>query len=109
MLRPLPMGPVPEETALVARALFPEAHPYVRLADEIGDPFNDQLFAPLFPTHGQPALAPWRLALVTIPQFAEGLSDLQAAHALRTRIDWKHVARLELTDRGFDGSVLSEF
>src|SRR6185312_318373 len=50
-----------------------------------------------------------RLALVTILQFAEGLSDLHAAHALRTRIDWKYVTRLEVTDRGFDGSVLSEF
>jgi transposase len=109
MLRPLPMGPVPEETARVVHALFPEGHPYLRLADEIGDLFTDELFAPLFPTHGQPALAPWRLALVTILQFAEGLSDQQAAHALRTRIDWKYVARLELTDRGFDGSVLSEF
>jgi transposase len=109
MLRPQPMGPVPEDTAHVAHALFPDGHPYLRLADELGDLFTDDVFAPLFPTQGQPALAPWRLALVTILQFAEGLSDLQAAHALRTRIDWKYVARLELTDRGFDGSVLSEF
>jgi transposase len=109
MLRPQPLGPIPEETARVAHALFPEGHPYLRLADELGDLFTDEAFAPLFPTHGQPALAPWRLALVTILQFAEGLSDLQAAHALRTRIDWKYVARLALTDRGFDGSVLSEF
>jgi transposase len=103
------MGPIPEDTARVARALFPEGHPYLRLADVRGDLFKDEHFAPLFPTRGQPALAPWRLALVSILQFAEGLSDLQAAQALRTRIDWKYVARLELTDRGFDGSVLSEF
>jgi transposase len=109
MLRPQPMSPVPDETARVAHALFPDGHPYFRLADELADLFSDELFAPLFPTHGQPALAPWRLALVTILQFAEGLSDRQAAHAVRTRIDWKYVARLELTDRGFDGSVLSEF
>jgi hypothetical protein len=63
----------------------------------------------LFPTHGQPARPPWRLALVTLLQFAEGLSDRQAAHAVRSRIDWKHVLRLELTDPGFDASVLSEF
>jgi transposase len=43
---------------------------------------------------------------VTILQFAEGLSDRQAADALRSRIDWKYVARLELSDPGFDGSVL---
>ena len=83
--------------------------PNLCLADEVGDLFRDEVFAPLFPSYGQPALPPWRLALVTILQFAEGLSDRQAAHAVRTRIDWKYVARMELTDRGFDGSVLSEF
>ena len=63
----------------------------------------------LFPTHGQPAFAPWRLALVTILQFAEGLADRQAADAVRSRIDWKYALRLELTDPGFDASVLCEF
>jgi transposase len=109
MLRPQPIGPVPTDTARVAHAAFRKGHPYLRLADECGALFNDDAFAALFPTHGQPALAPWRLAVVTILQFAEGLSDLQAAHALRSRIDWKYVTRLELADPGFDGSVLSEF
>ena len=109
MLRPHPLGPVPDDTLRVARAAFRKGHPYLCLADELGALFDDEAFAALFPTHGQPALAPWRLALVTILQFAEGLSDLQAAHALRSRIDWKYVVRLDLTDPGFDGSVLSEF
>jgi IS5 family transposase len=42
-------------------------------------------------------------------QFAEGLSDRQAAEAVRARIDWKYALGLELTDPGFDFSVLSEF
>ena len=96
------------ETARIARAALSPNHPYLRLADEIGDLFADEGFADLFPAHGQPALAPWRLALATILQFAEGLSDRQAAHAIRSRIDWKYVLRLELDDGGFDGSVLSE-
>ncbi len=71
--------------------------------------YQDEPVAALFPKDGQPALAPWRLALVTIMQFAEGLSDRQAAHAVRARLDWKYALGLELEDRGFDFSVLSEF
>jgi len=109
MLRPQPIGPVPEETALVASAAFPKGHPYLCLADELGTLLTDALFAPLFPAYRQPACAPWRLALVTMLQFAEALSDRRAADALRSRIDGKYVLRLELTDPGFDASVLSEF
>jgi transposase len=109
MLRPQPVGPVPDETARIARAAFPKGHPYLRLADELGSLFTDATFAALFPTHGQPAFAPWRLALVTILQFAEGLADRPAADTVRGRIDWKYVLRLELADPGFDASVLSEF
>jgi transposase len=109
MLRPQLIESVPSETLRVAQAAFPKGHRYLRLADELGTLFTDTLFADLFPTHGQPALAPWRLALVTILQFAEGLSDRHAADAVRSRIDWKYVLRLELTDPGFDASVLCEF
>jgi transposase len=109
MLRPMPIEPVPPETARVARAAFPKGHRYRRLADELDTLFTDALFTTLFPAYGQPALAPWRLGLVTILQFAEGLSDRQAADAVRSRIDWKYVLRLELADPGFDASVLSEF
>src|SRR5262249_35299345 len=68
----------------------------------------DEQFASLFSFCGQPALAPWRLALVLILQFVEGLSDRQAAEAVRSRIDWKDLLGLELTDPGFDASALSE-
>jgi transposase len=109
MLRPMLIEPVPPETVRVARAAFPKGHRYLRLADELDTLFRDDAFLALFPTHGQPALPPWRLALVTMLQLAEGLSDRQAANAVRRRIDWKYVLRLELTDPGFDASVLSEF
>lgn len=109
MLRPEPMSPVPEDTTRVARAAFPKGNLYLRLGDELGPLFTDDSFADLYPTHGQPALAPWRLALATILQFAEALSDRQAADAVRSRIDWKYLLRLELTDAGFDSSVLTEF
>jgi transposase len=71
--------------------------------------YRDEMFADLFPARGQPATAPWRLALVSVFQYVEGLSDRQAAEAVRSRIDWKYSLGLELADPGFDFSVLSEF
>jgi transposase len=71
--------------------------------------YQDEDFRDVFPRRGQPAEVPWRLALVTLMHYAEGLTDRQEAFAVRTRIDWKYVLSLELTDRGFDFSVLSEF
>jgi transposase len=103
------MPPVPEETARIARQAFPRGHPYLTMRDEFGAFFADEQFAALFPTRGQPAEAPWRLALVTLLQFAEGLSDRQAAEAVRSRIDWKYLLGLALSDPGFDDSVLCEF
>lgn len=101
--------PIPEETARVARAIFPTGNLVMRLSDELGMLFHDRDFADLFPVQGQPAEAPARLALVTLLQFMEGLTDRQAAEAVRTRIDWKYLLGLELTDPGFDHTVLSEF
>src|SRR5215203_5881457 len=108
-LHPRPVDPVPEETARIARAAFPKGTPYMAMRDALGAIFEDEDFADLFPRRGQPAMAPWRLALVTVMQFAEGLSDRQAADAVRARIDWKYALSLELTDPGFDASVLCEF
>jgi transposase len=108
-LRPEPIPAVPEETARVARAAFPRGNRYLILRDELGPFFADEPFAALYPSRGQPALAPWRLALVTIWQFLERLSDRQAANAVRARIGWKYALSLELHDPGFDRTVLSEF
>jgi transposase len=108
-LKPGPIPDVPELTAHVARAAFPKGNPYLRLRDELGALFRDADFAALYPRRGQPALPPWKLALVTVMQFAEDLSDRRAADAVRGRIDWKYALGLELDDPGFDVSVLSEF
>lgn len=108
-MHPQPIAPVPEDTVRIARAAFPKGNLYMKMRDELGTIYQDQQFAPLFPTRGQPAEAPWRLALVCVFQFIEGLSDRQAADAVRSRIDWKYALGIELTDPGFDFSVLSEF
>src|SRR5438105_11932059 len=108
-LRPCPIGPVPEETARVARAAFPRGSAWMRLRDELGQIYEDATFAGLFSHRGRPAEAPWRMALVSVMQFAERLSDRKAADAVRARIDWKYALGLPLDDPGFDASVLCEF
>jgi transposase len=108
-LRAFPGSPIPEDTVRVARAAFPKGNRYMQMHDALGSIYSDGQFAGLFSQTGQPAEAPARLALVLVLQFAEGLSDRQAADAVRGRIDWKYALALELTDPGFDASVLSEF
>jgi hypothetical protein len=105
-LRPQPGAPpVPDDTVRVARAAFPRGNPYLLLRERLGAVFRDGDFADLYPALGQPAYAPWRLALVTLMQFREGLSDRQAAEAVRGRIDWKYLLALDLADPGFDHSL----
>jgi transposase len=104
-----PIGEIPAETARVARAAFPKGSVVMRLRDEFNALYQDEDFRRFYPTRGQPALVPWRLALITVFQFLEHLSDRQAADAVRARIDWKYALGLELTDPGFHFSVLAEF
>jgi transposase len=108
-LKPSPIEAIPAETERVARAAFPRGTAITRLRDEFTELYRDEDFASLYPRRGQPGLAPWRLALVTVFQFLEHLSDRQAADAVRSRIDWKYALGLELTDPGFHFSVLTEF
>ena len=92
---------VPAETVRVARAAYPKGNVYIQMRKVLG--------SISFPKDGQPAEDPWRLALVTVRQCVENLSDEQAANAVRGRIDWNYLLELELTDAGFDASILSEF
>jgi transposase len=103
------IGEIPEETRRVAQAVCPDGNVYMRMRDELGLLFERAEFDKLYARVGQPGLSAWRLTLVTIMQFAEGLSDRQTAEAVRLRIDWKYALGLSLTDEGFNASVLSEF
>jgi transposase len=100
---------VPEETARVARAAYPKGNLYMKMRDALGTIYQDESFAHLFPQNGRPVEAPWRLAFITVVQFIEGLPDRQAADAVRGRIDLKYALGLELTDPGFDFTILSDF
>jgi transposase len=88
---PHPLLPVPEATAAAVRAAFPKGNLYVELRTAFGTLYDDPLFADLYADHGGPVdVAPWRLALVTVMQYIEGLTDRQAADAVRRCMDWKY-------------------
>ena len=106
---PHEMGAIPAETVRVARAAYPKGSLAMRLRDDLGGIYRDEQFVGLFASCGRPAEVPWRLAIVLVLQYVEGLTDRQAAEAVRGRIDWKYALGLELTDPGIDASVLSEF
>jgi transposase len=109
MLEATELGPIPAETVRAARAAFAKGNVHMRMRDEFGRMFEDADFRAVYSRLGQPGEAPWRLLLVTMMQYAEGLSDRQAADAVRDRLSWKYVLGLSLEDAGFDASVLSEF
>ena len=107
-LQSAPVFEVPELTSQVAHAAFPKGNNYVLMRDELDVFYENEQFRGLFSHTGLPAIAAWRLALVTVMQFVANLTSRQAADAVRSRIDWKYALGLEMTDAGFHYSVLSE-
>jgi transposase len=108
-LQPQSIPEVPPQTAQVAKAAFRRGNRYMMMRDQLGEIYQDWDFVELFAVRGRSGETPWRLALVIVFQYLEGLSDAQAAEAVRSRIDWKYALSLGLEDDGFDASVLSEF
>jgi transposase len=109
-MQPTPWPEVPEATAQVARAAFGKAGALaIRIRDQLGPWYEDAGFAAAYGVRGKPGLSPAQLAMVTVLQFAENLTDRQAAGAVRGHMDWKYCLGLELTDGGFDASVLPGF
>ncbi len=83
-LRPHSLPPVPDATAAAVEAAFPKGNLYVDLRAEFGTLYDDQHFVDLYPPGGRPVeVMPWRLALVLVMQYMEGLTDRQAADAVR--------------------------
>ncbi len=106
---PQEIGAIPEETRRIAQRACPKGTLAMRLRDALGELYQDEQFIGLYPVEGQPAYAPWRLAVVTVLQYTENLTDRQASNAVRERIDWKYALGLDLWDPGFDYSLLSAF
>ena len=110
-MQPRPWPRIPEATARAARAAagkgeYPLA---MGVRDELGEVFEVAEFAEAFGARGKPGWSPGRLALVTVLQMVEDLTDRGAAHRVRFGMDWKYALGMELDDAGFDASVLSEF
>jgi len=108
-MKPSGLEPIPEETRALMQRLSPQGTMVSQLRDALGPIYRDEGFVHLFPKRGRPAEAPWRLALVTVLQAIEGLTDRQAAEYVRTRIDWLYALALPLSDPGFDYTILTDF
>jgi transposase len=108
-VEPLPWPQVPVLTARVARASFPKGNLAMRVRDVLGEVYSDARFVSAFGVTGRPAVSPGQLMMVTVLQYADNLTDRQAADAARDRMSWKYALGLELDDPGFDASVLCEF
>jgi transposase len=110
-VQPQPWPEIPEMTARVARAAsakgqYPLA---MRVRDELGELFADEEFAAAYGRRGRPGLPPDLLALITVLQKVENLTDRGAAERVKYGMDWKYALSMELDDPGFDHTVLSEF
>jgi transposase len=104
-----PLEPIPDLTRQIAHTSFRKGTLAMHLRDALGSIYADADFADLFPKRGRAAEAPWRLAVVTVLQALENLSDRQAAEMVRGRLDWKYALSLPLDDPGFDASILVDF
>jgi transposase len=114
VLRPVALGEIPQATAGLAWKVHAKGTDEMRVRDVLGPLFADEdftaeAFAGMYPEHGQPAISPALLAMVTVLQFLHRLSDRDAVIAVADRISWKYVLGLELDAEAFDASVLCEF
>ena len=110
-MQPQPWPEPADDVAQAVQAMYAgrRAPLAVVVRDELDAVFADVEFAEAFAVRGQPGWSPGRLAMITVLQAAEDLTDVQAAAAVRLRLDWKYLLGLSLADRGLDDSVLSEF
>jgi transposase len=108
-LRPRSGEQVPSLTVQVARASNPGGTTAIWVRDRLDGLWCDEDFVDWYPRDGRPGLSPAQLATVCVLQFLLGLSDRQAAEAVRCRIDFKYAMAMELDDPGFHHSVLADF
>jgi IS5 family transposase len=92
----------------LCRQLIPEGSVYGLLADHRSELFPDEMFEDLFPSsRGRPSVPAGVMASAMILKELEGLSDRQAAEALRCDIRWKVACGLALDDEGVHYTVFT--
>ena len=101
--------PIPSLTKEIAHKAFPKGNLYMTMRDKWGTFYDDRDFAELYSSEGQPALHPASLASICVMQYMANLSDRGAVEAIAARIDWKYALGMNLTESGFDSSVLTLF
>ena len=96
------------DAGALCRQLVPEGSVYALLADHRSELFPDELFEDLFPSsRGRPSVPAGVMASAMILKALEGLSDRQAAEALRCDIRWKVACGLALDDGGVHYTVFT--
>jgi len=109
-MQPSPWPEPDPQVVAVIKAIYrrKELPLAVQIRDMLGEVFPDAGFAAAFGVRGRPGYSPGRLALVSVLQMAEKLTDRQAAATAAENLSWKYALGLPLADPGFDFSVLSE-
>jgi Transposase domain (DUF772) len=95
------------DAATWCRHLVPDGSVYAFVADHRHELFPAELFADLARQgRSHPSVPTQVVATVMVLQALEGLSDREAASALRRDIAWKVACGLRLDDEGFHPTVL---
>jgi len=91
-MQPAPWPEPDPQVAVAIRAIYrrQDLPLAVQIRDMLGEVFPDEGFAAGFGVRGRPGYSPGRLALVSVLQKAESLTDRQAADAAGRDLAWKY-------------------
>lgn len=108
-MKTIPLLTIPGDTALAARSIFSLHNVYITIGDQFDQLLGDLNLDDLDASGNHSTLSSCIMALVTIFQAGENLSDWQAAEALGKRTDWKYALHLSMDYPGLNPSELCKF
>ena len=104
-----PVPSIPKETARAANAIFGRSNFYIVIGEHLETILEGIQCKHLTEKECESTLDGSIWALITFFQFIEGLTDVQAVDAVRTRIDWKFALRLSMIPARFHEYAFCEF